>query len=113
MLPFRTHLFSTPRPRFVHKVADSSQHLHLIPRSAPSYELPGTGGTLEVNALGYAGQLLVKSEEQNSALDEVAKEKDGLTNILLKCGVDRKYGEEALTQDATQHGGAGSALELL
>lgn len=68
---------------------------------------------LEVNALGYAGQLLVKSEAQSAALDAVAKEKDGLTSILLACGVDRKYGEEALAQDATQHGGAGALDELL
>lgn len=66
-----------------------------------------------MNALGYAGQLLVRSEEQSAALDEVAKQPEGLMGILLKCGLDRKYGEEALTQDATQHGGAGSALELL
>lgn len=69
---------------------------------------------LEVNALGYAGQLLVKTEEQSAALDAVAKdEKDGLVSILLKCGIDRKYGEEALTQDANQHGGAGALDDLL
>lgn len=67
-----------------------------------------------MNALGYAGQLLVKSEAQSRALDAVAAaEADGLTAILLRCGVARAFGEAALTQDATQHGGAGALDDML
>lgn len=39
-------------------------HLHLIPRRQENYILPESGDKLSVNALGYAGMLLVKSEEE-------------------------------------------------
>jgi len=44
------------------------EHVHLIPRRIHEYSLPETGETLSVNALGYAGLLLVKSEEELAAV---------------------------------------------
>lgn len=56
--------------------------------------------------------LLARTEKEDAALQAVA-DGEGLTSVLLACGVKREYGEAALTQDATQHGGAGSALDGL
>ncbi|PPQ87455.1 hypothetical protein CVT25_008191 [Psilocybe cyanescens] len=39
-------------------------HLHIIPRRQENYILQESGDKLSVNALGYAGMLLVKSEEE-------------------------------------------------
>ncbi|WOO84611.1 Protein APA1 [Vanrija pseudolonga] len=87
--------------------------IHLIPRSQPAFPL-GDGQTLDLNALGYAGMLLVTSEAHDAALDAAAKaEQGGLISILAKCGVPREFGEQAIEQDANQHGGAGAAWEGL
>uniref|UniRef100_A0A8H7Y472 Uncharacterized protein n=1 Tax=Psilocybe cubensis TaxID=181762 RepID=A0A8H7Y472_PSICU len=40
------------------------EHLHLIPRKLENYVLAESGDKLSVNALGYAGMLLVKSAEE-------------------------------------------------
>lgn len=94
------------------ELADDSDHIHLIPRSQPAYNLEH--GILELNALGYAGMLLVRSEEEGKALDAAAEKlPKGLSSILAHCAIDRKYGEEALTADATQHGGAGALFDGL
>lgn len=90
-----------------------SEHLHLIPRSSPAYPLGNDFGNLELNALGYAGLLLVRSPEEDKRLDEViASLPNGIVDILASCALDRKYGEEALQAEATYHGGADS-LDLL
>lgn len=87
--------------------------IHLIPRSQPAFPL-GDGQTLDLNALGYAGMLLVTSEAHDAALDAaVAAQPGGLISILAKCGVPREFGEQAIEQDANQHGGAGAAWEGL
>jgi ATP adenylyltransferase len=71
-------------------------HLHLIPRSAPSFPLPSLHEPLEVNALGYAGMLLVRSEEEEQVLLEATEKDRGLTQILRSCGVPREWGEMAM-----------------
>lgn len=92
--------------------ANLSDHIHLIPRSAPSYPL--NTGSLELNALGYAGMLLVRSKDEDEQLDTVAAGlPNGLTSILSACGISREYGEEALSAEATQHGGAGAVFDGL
>lgn len=44
------------------------EHLHLIPRKGESHKLQVTGDDLPVNALGFAGMLLVKSEVELEAV---------------------------------------------
>lgn len=73
-------------------MANDRTHLHIIPRTAPSYTLPQ--GPLELNALGYAGYMLVKSAEDKEALVQVA-EKDGLQSVLLACATPREQGQDA------------------
>lgn len=57
--------------------------------------MPSAAAPLELNALGYAGMLLVKSEEEEQALLETVK-KDGLVKVLETCGVPREWGEQAI-----------------
>ncbi|KAG5638460.1 hypothetical protein H0H81_012525 [Sphagnurus paluster] len=56
------------------------EHIHLIPRRREDYAIPGTVSPINVNALGFAGMLLVKSEEE---LDFLKKESIG----KILCGV--------------------------
>jgi len=44
------------------------EHLHLIPRAKEAHRLGVTGEELPVNALGFAGMLLVKSEVELEAV---------------------------------------------
>ncbi|KLT41632.1 hypothetical protein CC85DRAFT_275746 [Cutaneotrichosporon oleaginosum] len=87
------------------------EHLHLIPRSSPTYVSETLA--IDINSLGYAGMLLVKSEAEDAALDSVAKAEGGLVGIIARCGIPREFGEQALEADATQHGGAGAAFDGL
>lgn len=64
---------------------------------------------LELNALGYAGLLLVRSQKEDEQLDKVrASLPGGLIDILAKCAISREYGEQALQAENDQHGGAGA-----
>lgn len=56
----------------------TTEHLHVIPRSKEKHLLEGTGEYTSVNALGFAGMLLVKSDEEGEAV-----KKEGVGKILL------------------------------
>ncbi|KIP10933.1 hypothetical protein PHLGIDRAFT_28233 [Phlebiopsis gigantea 11061_1 CR5-6] len=43
-------------------------HIHIIPRKQETYTLPETGEQLSINAMGFAGCLLVKSENEFEAV---------------------------------------------
>ncbi|KAG1746300.1 ATP adenylyltransferase-domain-containing protein [Suillus occidentalis] len=47
------------------------EHMHLIPRRWETYTLGESGMTLSVNSLGFAGMLMVKSESEREALEQV------------------------------------------
>lgn len=53
------------------------EHIHIVPRAKEDYILQESGENLSINALGYAGMLLVKSEEQLEAV-----KKEAVSNIL-------------------------------
>lgn len=53
------------------------EHLHVIPRRFETHVLQETGDKLSVNSLGFAGMLLVKSEEELEAV-----KKEGVGKIL-------------------------------
>ncbi|PCH43417.1 ATP adenylyltransferase [Wolfiporia cocos MD-104 SS10] len=59
------------------------EHLHLIPRRRENHTLAATGEPLSVNALGFAGMLLVKSERELDAVKE-----EGLGAILRAVGLE-------------------------
>lgn len=48
----------------------SLQHLHIIPRRKEKYTFQDSSERLEVNSLGFAGMLLVKSEIELEAVEQ-------------------------------------------
>ena len=58
-------------------------YLYIAPRSREKHVLEKTGDELSVNALGFAGMLLVKSEAELEAVKE-----EGVIKILKGVGVD-------------------------
>ncbi|KAF8575102.1 HIT-like protein [Ramaria rubella] len=58
------------------------EHLHVIPRSKEKCILGKTGECVSVNALGYAGMLLVKTSAEMEAVKE-----EGLGKILSEVGL--------------------------
>lgn len=85
-------------------------HLHLIPRSAPSFPLLLPHEPLELNALGYAGMMLVRSDDEENVLMETVLE-GGLMKVLERCGVPRAWGEKAVEAHAQLHGAGEDQLE--
>lgn len=81
------------------------EHLHLIPRAAPSFPLPSPHQPLELNSLGYAGLMLVRSEDEEKAVLESVEGKGGLTEVLRACGVPREWGEKAVEAGLALHAG--------
>ena len=69
-------------------------HIHLIPRSSPTFDVGAPHNPIELNSLGYAGMMLVRSDEEEKLLMESVKE-GGLMSVLKACGVPRKWGEDA------------------
>lgn len=59
------------------------EHMHIIPRKLENHILHETGDKLSVNALGYAGMLLVKSGEELEAV-----KKEGVGAILRSVGLE-------------------------
>jgi len=58
------------------------EHLHIVPRRLENYTLEETGDKLNINALGFAGMLLVKSEEELAAV-----KREGVSKILRGVGL--------------------------
>lgn len=80
-------------------------HIHLIPRSHATFPLTmgdsdkETKTELEVNALGYAGMLLAKSDEELEAIIDPESSLEGSTTkgimrILEYCGIPRDWAIE-------------------
>jgi ATP adenylyltransferase len=86
--------------------------MHLIPRSNPSFPLPEQS-PLEVNSLGYAGMLLVKSAAELEALENITHKdvatatgdglgsrSTGIMQVLQYCGVPRQWGDKPEEHEA-------------
>jgi ATP adenylyltransferase len=58
------------------------EHIHIIPRRQESYVLAENGEKLSVNALGFAGMLLVKSDQEL----EIVK-RESISKILRGVGL--------------------------
>ncbi len=67
------------------------EHMHLIPRKLEDHMLSETGDKLSVNALGFAGMLLVKSETELEAV-----KKEGVGKILRAVGVESVHEQQIL-----------------
>lgn len=59
------------------------EHMYVVPRSQESHVLSITGELLSVNALGFAGMLLVKSENELEAVKA-----EGVTKILKSVALE-------------------------
>jgi len=78
----------------------TQEHLHLIPRKHEAYSL-SQGGVVSVNSLGFAGMLLVKSEEELEAVKS-----EGIGKIL------RGVGLESVHEDLLHSTGADALDEV-
>lgn len=76
-----SHEDSAAGKKLSYNVILTLEHMHVIPRKAETHTLRETGETLSINAMGFAGCLLVKSERE---LDAVVKE--GVGKILGEVG---------------------------
>lgn len=57
--------------------------MHLVPRRQESYTISQTGDVVSVNALGFSGMFLVKSNEELEAVKTV-----GIGKILRAVGLE-------------------------
>lgn len=57
--------------------------MHLIPRRKDAYVWAEGGQTLNINALGFAGMLMVRSDEELKALHN-----ESIGKILLSVGLE-------------------------
>ena len=60
----------------------TTEHMYLFPRKLEDHLLRETGEKVSVNALGFAGMMLVKSEKELEAV-----KKEGVINILKGVGL--------------------------
>ena len=65
------------------------EHIHIIPRRQAGHVLEGTGEMLSVNALGFAGMLLVESEEEVEAV-----KRESISKILQSVGFENVHGSQ-------------------
>ncbi|KAH9951540.1 HIT-like domain-containing protein [Amylocystis lapponica] len=70
------------------------EHMHIVPRAREAHVLGATGEALSVNALGFSGLLLVKSERELEAVKE-----EGIAQILA--GVALKSVHEKQMNEST------------
>lgn len=62
------HTPTYPHSRPSYNIIMTREHIHLIPRGKETYTLPATGDEISVNALGFAGLILAKSETELEAV---------------------------------------------
>ena len=62
------------------------EHMYVFPRRQESHVLTATGDLLSVNALGFAGMLLVKSEKELEAVKS-----EGIPTILKSVALESAH----------------------
>ena len=72
-----------PPGRPSYNVLMTLEHMHLIPRRKDAYVWAEGGQTLNINALGFAGMLMVRSDEELKALHN-----ESIGKILLSVGLE-------------------------
>ena len=92
------HPIGTPS----YNVVVTLEHMYVVPRKQESHVLIETGDFLSVNALGFAGMLLVKSERELEAV-----KREGIAKILKSVGLesvhDRQVSEAHETDAVDGH----------
>ena len=88
--------YPTGRPSY--NVIMTLEHMYVIPRKHEEHVLQKTGENLSVNALGFAGMLLVKSDEELEAVKQ-----EGVCSILKGVGLQSVHDIQV----------AGTALEAV
>jgi len=58
------HAPDYPAGKPSYNVIITLEHIHLIPRRYENFVIQDSGDVISVNALGFAGMLLVKTEEE-------------------------------------------------
>lgn len=66
-------------------------HMYVVPRKCEKYVLRESGDELSVNALGFAGYLLVKGEKELEAV-----QKEGVVTILSEVGITSAHNEQVM-----------------
>ncbi|KAI0762132.1 HIT-like protein [Trametes elegans] len=94
------HAPAHPRGPPSYNVVLTLEHVHVVPRARETHTLARTGEALSVNALGFAGMLLVKSERELEAVRE-----EGVGTILRGVGLESVH--ELLVSN--QHAAEGDA----
>ncbi|KAI0744251.1 HIT-like protein [Daedaleopsis nitida] len=74
------------------------EHVHVIPRRLENYALSTTGEELSVNALAFAGMLLVKSERELEAVKEETVGKI-LRGVALETGLEAQTDAHTVADD--------------
>ncbi|KAI0821707.1 ATP adenylyltransferase-domain-containing protein [Trametes gibbosa] len=72
-----------PRGPPSYNVVLTLEHMHVVPRAREAHTLAGTGEALSVNALGFAGMLLVKSARELEAV-----RREGVGAVLRGVGME-------------------------
>ena len=82
ILTIRHHLdYPVGSPSY--NVIITLEYMHVIPRRQDDHVLEETGERLSVNALGFAGMLLVKSEQEVEAV-----KRESIGKILRSVGLE-------------------------
>lgn len=87
-----------PAGRPSYNVVMTLEHMYVIPRKHEKHVLRETGENLSVNALGFAGMLLVKNDEELEAVRQ-----EGVCSILKGVGLQSVHDIQV----------AGTALEVV
>lgn len=66
-----------------YNVVITLDHMHIIPRRQENYILESTGDKISVNALGFAGMLLVKSDQEMESV-----KRETISKILRGVGLE-------------------------
>lgn len=77
------HAPDYPAGKPSYNVIITLEHMHLIPRRCENFVIPESEDVISINALGFAGMLLVKTDEE---LEKVKSHGIGL--ILHEVGLE-------------------------
>ncbi|CAK5281334.1 unnamed protein product [Mycena citricolor] len=86
-----------PAGKLSYNVVLTLEHMHLVPRRHEDYVLSASGDALSVNALAFAGMMLVKSEAELEAVRA-----EGISKILRGVGLESVHEKQVLGSSAEE-----------
>lgn len=78
-----------PAGQLSYNVILTRGHMYVVPRRREEHVLRDTGDAVSVNALGFAGLLLVKSERELEAV-----KKESVVGILREVGLENVHEQQ-------------------